>query len=198
MALRAAAAGASRPGPPLAFGPGGPGKPRGQARRPHRNEPTEATGQHFGPGCEDHRMPLPQPDDLTSLGLRTDFSDDHAWADLKVTIDNQGEYPAATYVSDPAYTGITIGALVEADAAAQRPDKVTYLFVADATTMADDEHLLLAVDLYDEPGRTFRVPPQWFYDISTNLCIANMCFHEFADAVDSSGTYRGFEGEPPR
>lgn len=61
--------------------------------------------------------------------------------------------------------------------------------------MADPEHALLAVDLYDEPGRTFRVPPRWFADISANLCLANMDFYEFADAVDASGTYRGFDGQ---
>ena len=55
--------------------------------------------------------------------------------------------------------------------------------------------LQLAVGLHDEPGRTFRVPPRWYADISANLTIANMDFAEFADAVDKSGTYRGFEGD---
>jgi hypothetical protein len=64
--------------------------------------------------------------------------------------------------------------------------------------MADDAHPLLAVDLYDEPGRTFRVPPHWYHDVSANLCIANLDFADFADAVDNSGTYRGFDGEPSR
>jgi hypothetical protein len=61
--------------------------------------------------------------------------------------------------------------------------------------MLDSEHPLLAVDLYDEPGRTFRVPPRWYADVSANLSIANMDFHEFADATDESSTYRGFNGE---
>jgi uncharacterized protein DUF6924 len=61
--------------------------------------------------------------------------------------------------------------------------------------MADGEHPLLAVDLMDEPGRTFRVPPRWFADVSANLCIANLDFDEFADAVDASGTYRGPQGK---
>jgi hypothetical protein len=54
------------------------------------------------------------------------------------------------------YAGVTVQALVDADAAAHDDDKLTYLFLADATTMTDDDHPLLAVDLYDEPGRTFR------------------------------------------
>jgi hypothetical protein len=61
--------------------------------------------------------------------------------------------------------------------------------------MADAERTLLAVDLYDEPGRTFRLPPWWYADVSANLSISNMDFHEFADAADESGTYRGFDGE---
>jgi hypothetical protein len=135
---------------------------------------------------------LPQPDDLTSLVLRTDFSDEKAWTALKATIDNSDEHRRATYVSNPLYAGVTVQALVDADAAAADDDKLTYLFLADATTMTDDYHPLLAVDLHEEPGRTFRVPPRWYADVSNNLTIANMDFAEFADAADESGTYRGF------
>ena len=78
-------------------------------------------------------------------------------------------------------------------AAAVDDDKVIYLFVADSTTLADEGHPLLAVDLNTEPGRTFRVPVQLYADVSTNLSIANMDFAEFADAVDATGTYRGFD-----
>jgi hypothetical protein len=138
-------------------------------------------------------MSLPQPDDLTSLVLRIDFSDDAAWEALQAAIDGTNEYRQATYVSDPAYAGVTVQALVNADATADDEDKLTYLFLADAVTMADEERALLAVDLYDDPGRTFRVPPRWYADVSANLCIANMDFVDFSDAVDASGTYRGFD-----
>ncbi|MFG2000623.1 DUF6924 domain-containing protein [Spirillospora sp. NPDC048911] len=37
---------------------------------------------------------------------------------------------------------------------------MTFLFLADSVAMA--ERLLPAVDLLDEPGRTFRVSPRWF------------------------------------
>lgn len=135
---------------------------------------------------------LPQPDDLTSLVLRTDFNDDTAWATLKAEVDGVDEFRRATYVSDPLYAGVAIQALVDADAAATDDAKLTYLFVADTTTMTDHEHPLLAVDLHDEPGRTFRVPPPWYADVSDNLSIANMDFADFADSTDESGTYRGF------
>jgi hypothetical protein len=90
---------------------------------------------------------------------------------------------------------VTIQELIDADAAAADDDKLTYLFIADATTMDDAERSLLAVDLYEEPGRTFRLPPRWYADVSANLSIANMDFNEFADAADEYGTYRGFDGE---
>lgn len=133
---------------------------------------------------------LPQPDDLSSLVLRTDFTDDAAWVELQAAIGTEG----ATYVSDTRYSGVAVQTLVDTDAAADDEDKLTYLFIADATTMADAEHPLLAVDLYDEPGRTFRLLPRWYSDVSANLSIANMDFQDFADAADESGTYRGFDG----
>lgn len=136
---------------------------------------------------------LPQPDDLTSLVLRSDFSDNAAWDLVTAAIDSCTSHRIATFISDPAYTDITVQALVDMDAAAELAEKLAYLFLADATTMVDPEHPLLAIDLYVEPGRTFRVPTRWYADVSTNLTIANMDFAEFADATDESGTYRGFE-----
>jgi hypothetical protein len=136
---------------------------------------------------------LPQPEDLTSLVLRSDFNDDSAWDLLKAAIDSWAPDHMATYVSDPAYADVAVQTLVDIDAAASDDDKVFYLFLADAVTMTEPEHPLLAVDLDDEPGRTFRVPPRWYADVSANLTIANMDFAEFADATDEFGTFRGFE-----
>lgn len=136
---------------------------------------------------------LPQPDDLTSLVLRVDFSDDAAWESIRAELDEFTEGGGATCVDDPEFEGVSIGALIEADAVADEEEQLTYLFLAGKTSMTDDEHPLLAVDLFDEPGRTFRVPPRWFVNVSANLCIANMDFAEYADEVDDTGTFRGFE-----
>ncbi|MCI4066046.1 hypothetical protein MRQ36_27255 [Micromonospora sp. R77] len=138
---------------------------------------------------------LPQPVDLTSLVLRTDFTDDPAWEAVKAALCTWEGDNSATFVSDPQYADVSVQHLVDADNAASHEDKLIYLFLADATTMADVERPLLAVDLAHKPGRTFRVPPRWYADVSANLSIANMDFAEFADAVDRSGTYRGFDGE---
>lgn len=138
--------------------------------------------------------PLPEPADLASLVMRTDFTDDMAWEALKAALE-ASHSSGATYVSDPAYAGVSVQTLVAADAAAADEEKLTYLFLADATTMTGDERSLLAVDLYEEPGRTFRLPPRWYGDVSANLSIANMDFADFADAADESGTFRGFDGD---
>lgn len=134
-------------------------------------------------------MSLPDPDDLTSFVLRTDFSDDQAWQDLQDAINAESEYPSATYVNDPVYADADVPALIALDGPGGQ-ERIWYLFVADAVSMRDPEHLLLAVDLADEPGRTFRVPPRHFLSVSANLCIANMDFADFANAVDDSGVYR--------
>ncbi|WP_143655790.1 DUF6924 domain-containing protein [Streptomyces sp. XY006] len=138
-------------------------------------------------------MPLPQPDDLTSLVLRTDFGDDRAWDAVRAALDAAGEYPHATYVSEPRFTDVEVQVLLDEEAAADEDAQIIHVFLADATTLREPGHPLLAVDLSDEPGRTFRLPARWFPDVSANLSIANMDFAEFADATDGSGTFRGFE-----
>ncbi|MCX5119590.1 hypothetical protein OG992_20590 [Micromonospora sp. NBC_00362] len=138
--------------------------------------------------------PLPQPDDLASLVLRTDFTDDTTWEAVKEEFRRWDCYYSATFVDDPAYSKATVKQLIDANAPIGDEDWLPYLFVADAATMIDVERPLLAVDLSREPGRTFHVPPRWYPDVSANLTIANMDFAEFADAADESGTYRGFEG----
>ncbi|POX50543.1 hypothetical protein C3489_22035 [Streptomyces sp. Ru71] len=136
-------------------------------------------------------MALPQPDDLATLVLRTDFSDDAAWNALCARLDSADE--SATRVSDPRFDGASIEALLDEENAAAEDERICEVFLADATTLTDPELPLLAVDLHDEPGRTFRVPVRWYADIAANLSIANMDFADYADAADaSSGTFRGF------
>ncbi|WP_415939930.1 DUF6924 domain-containing protein [Streptomyces sp. 039-1] len=138
-------------------------------------------------------MPLPQPDDLTSLVLRTDFSDARAWDAVRAALETAGNHSLATYVSELRFADVDVQTLVDQEAVADEEQQVINVFLADVTTMEDPAHPLLAVDLSDELGRTFRVPARWFPDVSANLSIANMDFAEFADAADESGTYRGFD-----
>ncbi|MFE5908133.1 DUF6924 domain-containing protein [Streptomyces wedmorensis] len=138
-------------------------------------------------------MSLPHPANLTSLVLRTDFGDEGAWDSVRAAVDAAGEYSFATYVSDLRFVDVAVHALIAEEAAADEGDQIGDVFLADAITMNDPDHPLLAVDLSNEPGQTFRVPARWFPDVSANLSIANMDFAEFADAADESGTFRGFD-----
>ncbi|MET9681895.1 DUF6924 domain-containing protein [Streptomyces coeruleorubidus] len=137
-------------------------------------------------------MPLPQPDDLTTVVLRTDFSDDAAWDALCAALDDTDPDPCATRVSDPRFAGVGIEALLAEESAAEEDERICEVFLADATALADPEHRLLAVDLFSEPGRTFRVPVRRYPGVSANLSIANLSFADYADAADASGTFRGF------
>ena len=69
----------------------------------------------------------------------------------------------------------------------------SYVIVADAVTMGAPEPSLLVVDLFEEPGRTFRAVPSAIQSIENNLSIANMDFWEFADNVDADGVFRDFK-----
>ncbi|MFZ3494969.1 DUF6924 domain-containing protein [Streptomyces sp. 5.8] len=137
-------------------------------------------------------LPLPRPDDLTSLVLRTHFGDERAWDALRTGIDGADEWCHATYVSDVRFREVDVRALLEQEAAVEEHEQINHLFLADATALEDPVPLLLAVDLWAEPGRTFRVPVRWFPDVSANLSLSNMDFAEYADAADGSGTFRGF------
>ncbi|MGW4161910.1 DUF6924 domain-containing protein [Streptomyces sp. NPDC004788] len=56
-------------------------------------------------------MPLPQPDDLTSLVLRTDFADDARWDALRSALGALDEHPHATCVSETRFAGAGPGEL---------------------------------------------------------------------------------------
>jgi hypothetical protein len=133
------------------------------------------------------------PQTKHALVLRTDFSDEHAWAALCREI----QQPEAAYgfvanvdcVSDPAFAGLTVQRALEMSA--QGPYR-TFFFIADSLAFSHPEHPLLVVDLADAPGRTFRVIPSEMWGVENNLSLANMDFDEFAGSADADGIFRGF------
>ncbi len=134
---------------------------------------------------------IPTPEDsLSSLVLRTDFSDDAAWESICAAIRQPaGEFQAfVECLSDPAYEGLTVEQLI----ALVPEDSRSFMFVVDRTSLTHADHPVLVVDLLGEPGRTFRVIPSEMWGVESNLSIANMDFHEFADNVDKDGIFRGF------
>ena len=59
-------------------------------------------------------------------------------------------------------------------------------------TLTHPDRPIVVIDLFGEPGRTFRVIPSEIWSIENNLSIGNMDFDEFADSVDPDGIFRGF------
>jgi hypothetical protein len=146
------------------------------------------------------RLPPDLPSTLTlpatqaALVLRTDFTDDAAWDAVcaaSVAESPEGFSAALDFVSDPAFGGLTgehvAGLASESDR--------TFLFLVDHVTVTDPEMPLVAVDLYDEPGRWFRVTPGRLWGIENNLALGNMTFRVFAEHADPDGVFRGFPGE---
>ena len=132
--------------------------------------------------------PLPKSD--LSLVLRTDFSSDAAWNELVALLREpvDGFYAYVAFVDDRDFEGATVEQLVEAGCEADR----SFVIVADASSMQPGEHSLLVVDLFEEPGSTFRTIPAQLPSVENNLFVANVFFREFTDAADADGVFRRF------
>ncbi|MGW8438684.1 DUF6924 domain-containing protein [Nocardiopsis sp. NPDC055879] len=124
------------------------------------------------------------------LLVRTHHGDDGAWkAVLKavrapVFDDEEFELPEEDpdtfyayvhVVDDSGYTGLSFEQLM----CLSPHDEHTFLIVADELTMLDPRHPLLVVDLWDQPGRSFRAVPGAIQAIQNNLSISNMDFDDF-------------------
>ena len=156
--------------------------------------------------------------DSTPL-IRTDFTDDAAWravvTQVSAPVDfdepdeddlgDEGYAPNLTAIDDPGFESVTGALLGEAFSAAD--GALGYALLADSRSMAEasagGEITLDYVDLsVSDPedaelfesfmGRTFRCAVPEVASIETNLSLANMDFHEFADNTDPDGVFRGF------
>jgi hypothetical protein len=128
------------------------------------------------------------PETGNALVLRTDFSDDSSWRTICAAIRAPAIFRASVeFFSDPAYDRAPPERLIQ-----QMPDSHTFVFVVDALTVQHPEHPVLVIDLFAEPGRTFRVIPSSMWSVENNLSIGNMDFEEFADSVGVDGIFRGF------
>jgi hypothetical protein len=138
-------------------------------------------------------MMKPIPETLESLVLRTDFSDEAAWNALCVAIEMptplEDFRAIVKFVSDRAFEGIGVAQVLENIPQNWRQ---SFLFIVDHKAIADPEHPVLVLDLYEEHGRTFRVIPTEIWGVENNLSISNMDFAEFANNADADGVFRGF------
>ncbi|MDO3651254.1 DUF6924 domain-containing protein [Nocardia mangyaensis] len=130
-----------------------------------------------------------------SLLVRTDFTNDAAWAQTLAAV--IASYDEDTETGLTPVDDVTFDGLTPADLA-DLVSGQTYVFFADSATMSGSEHLLLAVDTSDEDVRgdgdaTFRITPDAMAGVEVNLFLANMDFEDFADSVDDDGVFRGFD-----
>lgn len=166
----------------------------------------------------DDESPLSQlAETLSASGtplIRTDFSDDSAWSRVIAAVTKPTEFDGSPYgpyepnvqaFDDPRFAGVTAETLA---AMSGSHDAVRgYVVLADARSTLEaatgDEITVAYVDLSVEGeedaelfssflGRTFRCAAADFASVESNLAIANMDFHEFAENVQHDGVFRGF------
>lgn len=134
------------------------------------------------------------PETGDTLVLRTDYANDKLWEDIcQAIFQPVGDFRAyVEFLSNPEYDNATIPQIISA-----LPQNYNHsiLFIVDHVTLAHPEHPILCIDLYDQPGRSFRVIPSEMWAVENNLSLANMDFDEFASAVDPDGIHRGYEGD---
>lgn len=144
-----------------------------------------------------------------TLLVRTDFTDDDAWNQVRDEATREYEPDGfRAYiepVSDPQWTDASWEAIkAEAPADDHGP---CVLFIADRITLASPEHPILVVDIEDKilsvtefpevADRTpFRCVPSTLWSVENNLSISNMDWEDFASSVDGDGVFRGIEVPP--
>jgi hypothetical protein len=153
---------------------------------------------------------MPTLPDLGSLLVRTDFTDDAAWDQVRDEATREygpDEFCANVEpVSDPRWAGAAWEAVKAAAPAGDTGPSV--LFIADSVTFASAAHPVLVVDLEDKilsvtefpeiASRTpFRCIPSALWEVENNLSIANLDWEDFSDDLPDGGVYRGLE-LPPR
>lgn len=129
------------------------------------------------------------PKTKKSIVLRTDFTNDAAWSAVCSTISTPaGDFRVSVeFVSDAQFDQLTIDRLLEL---VPPSSKKTFIFLVDEKTIADPEHPVLTVDLFQDKGRTFRVIPDQVAAVENNLAIANMDWEDFALNTDKDGVFR--------
>jgi hypothetical protein len=135
-------------------------------------------------------LPLPVNDIV--LVVRTYFSSDDAWQELRAILESPGEDgfgPSVTLIDDQRFRGISVS---DAMGLLPPPYEHPILVLVDATALTGRGFPLQVVSLRESPGRCIRVMARELQNVEVNLSLANMDFDEFAAATDEDGVFRGF------
>ena len=96
----------------------------------------------------------PFPDPENAPVLRTDFSKQAAWEEIRAEIQKpvgRLQFRAnVEFIDDPEYADLTGSQLLDLLSADYSH---TFIIVADRTTISHPEHPLLVIDLFDKPAR---------------------------------------------
>ena len=152
----------------------------GNGAQDQRSESTRAIDQTLSK--------LSSTKEQVPLVIRTDFSDDNDWMEIRGVVP---DFANLQFVDDKSLAGLSLSNLAEMLAGARY---AKLLFIADATTFSDSETTLLVVDLSRSPVRTFRCLPIGIFVIEANVSTGNMKFDEFANSAQADGVFRGFGG----
>lgn len=129
--------------------------------------------------------------------VRTWFGDDGAWDSLVRAVDtpsDEGFLANVNLVNDVAFEGLDADRLKEM----HEEGHELVNFLADETTLGSAEHPILAVWMYPDTADDqrdcgpFRVIATELWSVENNINLANMDWHEFGDAADADGVFRGF------
>ena len=135
------------------------------------------------------------PKTTNPVVIRTDFENQQAWETIcelvraPVHEGNETFYAYVEFLDNSDYRNFTkdeLLAIVPGDYGH------SFLFVADSAAVLSPEFAILAVDLVESRGRSFRAIPSKIQSIENNLSLANMDFEEFAESADKDGIFRGF------
>ncbi len=129
------------------------------------------------------------PETEATLAVRTCFSNEPAWNGLRAAIQNpDAEFSAnVQFINNREYEGLTAKALLPLVSSHSN----ACALIVDEVALSNPEYPILAVDLQEEPGRTFRVIASALWEVENNLSTANMGFSEFLEAAGADGIFRG-------
>lgn len=146
---------------------------------------------------------VPARNEFAALVIRTDFSDGTAWQAVRTEVARpwgDGAYEPAAHTLDVlAWADAAVDDVI---AAVSADEELSVVFLADRTTMRNDDHPLLAVavltrdecrsdDEFEAYGGSVRAVPAGIHDIHdihdihANLSIANL---DFADVTEAAQT----------